>query len=162
MKKFSRANGWMYLRSYASGDGSISFVWVGDSDRNGPSFSEWVTESDVSEFIRQAEEEKSTWEGWDIVDVGGTHPHIKLARNVERPFHTSQQLTMEGKTYHYQTPDRRVESNDDGFHHTGSNTEFHTGGSTVPVQNDAVILALCFFLNNEGAFVRRDQKRKVG
>jgi hypothetical protein len=163
MKKFSRENGWMWLRSFASGDGSISFIWVRDADRSGASLDELVTESDVSEFLREEEAESpSRWAGWDIINMGeGRIPNIKLARNVERPFHTSAKLIMDGKTYRYACDQRVVDSMGAGLRHDGRTTAFYEGRSKGMVWNAGTVLSLCFFLNNERAFCRRDARRKA-
>ena len=164
MKKFSRMHGWMWLKTYASGDGSISFVWVKDSDRI-QTVGESVTESDVSEFLRIPENEKR-WEGWDILDLGMDDRvyQIRLARNVERPFHTSLKLFMDGVTYSYAYDQRLAESMGIGFRHNGELTGFWrvTDVEREPglkslekVVNLDVISSLCFFLNNEECFCRR-------
>lgn len=131
----------MFLKSYASGDGSISFVWVRENDRNGSAVEETVTESDVSMFLREDQEDQNRWEHWDILDIGRTQPVIRLVQLVERPFHSSKRLTFMGKNYRYVSTDGAI--------------CFFEGRSKKRVESSNVILAMCFFLNNEEAFCRR-------
>ena len=142
MKKFSRRYGWMWLRTYASGDGSICFLWT-DSDRHGIAVAEPVTESDVSEYLRLPEMAKR-WKGWDILDLGTRD--VRIARDVERPFHTSCRLGMGGQDYRY--------SEKDGTY------EFYTGVHDDHVENIDVISSLTYFLKNEFAFDIRAKQRK--
>lgn len=152
MRKASRRHGWMWLMTYAPGDGAISFVWTVNVDRN-KSVNEPVTESDISEFLRIPENEER-WKGWDILDMGKDFKY-RLAKNVERPFHSSRKLVMDGKTYRYAF-DERMMSSGNWFQHDGRTTVFFEGArGTKVVKNTEIILALCFFLNNEEAFCRR-------
>lgn len=152
MTKFSRMHGWMWLRSYAPGDGSIFFVWVRENDRNGAALDEYVTESDVSEYLREPENEKK-WEGWDILDLGsGCVPRVVLAANVERPFHSSCKLVMGGNTYRYACDNRL------GPHHDGRTTAFYDKDDH-DIANIGTISSLCFFLNNEESFCKRTAQR---
>ena len=154
MKKASRRHGCMWLRGHASGDGSISFVWTKDDNRL-LSVDEIVTESDVSEYLRQPEE-IGKWEGWDILDLGeGGRPQIKLVQDVSRPVHSSKKLVLGHRTYRYACDQRALDSMGAGFRHSPEMTAFYEGRSTRPVNNTSVILALCFFLNHEEAFCRR-------
>lgn len=155
MTKFSRMHGWMWLKSYASGDGSIFFVWVRENDRNGSALDEYVTESDVSEFLREPENEKK-WEGWDILDLGsGCVPRMVLAADVERPFHSSYKLVMGGNTYRYACHSQVV-----GPYHSERTTSFYDEDNRVVV-NASIVSSLCFFLNNEESFCKRKEQRMM-
>ena len=151
MKKYSRKHGQMLLKSYASGNGSISFVWVSENTPNGECLSEAVTESDVSEWLLLPENRH--FYNWVILDLSirakNNIPHqICLYKTVERPFGSSRKLTFEGKTYKYSEHGDR----DGSFH--PSNVDFYLinsagNWSKKPVKNMDIILALCFFLDNE-------------
>lgn len=150
--KYSREYGQMYLTSYASGDGSISFRWVLESDkRRVTALREVVSESDVSEYLRiHGNEEK--WAGWDILDIGHLYPYIVLVRDVSRPHQTSKQLVLDGVTYRYEI--KSDVSTALGFHN-GNTTSFFEVQSGKVVEDSVVIMTLCFFLNNELAYIRR-------
>lgn len=156
MTKYSRRHGWMFLRSYASGDGSISFNWVRENDRTGTAVDEIVTESDVSMFLKEDQEDQNRWEHWDILDVAeGVRPQIRLVQNVSRPFHSSKQLMFGDKKYRYACDQRALESMGAGFLHSPEMTIFSEGRSSKHIVNSNIISALCFFLNNERFFCRR-------
>ena len=146
MRKWSRRNGWMRLATCASGDGSVSFSWVEDREAGLPETQvpEPVTESDVSEFLRDPLAE-ARWAGWDIVMVSGKP---RLARAAKRPVHTSRKLVMDGTEYEYSVADtfRR----DQGMSHTVANTEFRVDG--FGVAGLEATLSLVFFLNHEDDF----------
>jgi len=137
MKKYSRRNGWMRLRTYASGDGSISLVW---ENMDSTALSEPVTESDVSEYLRDPEHGVK-WEGWEILSVQGDgRMSIKLARAVKRPFGSHKKLIMSGKTYEYSQKDGSQK-------YMAGNTTFICDG--VEEANLDIMSSLLFFLNHE-------------
>lgn len=138
MNKRSRRHGLMELRTYASGDGSVSLVWEG---ADGKALAEPVTESDASEYLDKYEE-AFKWEGWEIVSVsreGGTS--VKLARAVKRPAGSHKKLVMGGKVYEYSQKDGAL-----GKYMAG-NTTFVCVGEEVASLD--VMASLLFFLNHE-------------
>jgi hypothetical protein len=150
--KYSREHGQMYLTSYASGDGSISFRWVLESDkRRVIALREVVSESDVSEYLRiHGNEEK--WVGWDTLDIGNIYPHIVLVRDVSRPPQTSKQLVLDGVVYRYAA---KSDVSTTLGTYNGNTTSFFEVQSGKVVEDSEVIAMLCFFLNHELAFINR-------
>jgi len=127
MRKFSRRHGWMSLATWASGDGSVSFSW-GTNAYEGKHVPETVTESDVSEFMRDPLNE-NRWKGWEVVMLGGASgiPSPRLAKPAKRPHHTSRKLVMGGVEYEYGvTESFRA---DKGMAHNGRNTTFFRDGA---------------------------------
>lgn len=150
--KYSREHGQMYLTSYASGDGSISFRWVLESDkRRVIALREVVSESDVSEYLRiHGNEEK--WVGWDILDIGNICQNIVLVRDVFRPHQTSKQLVLDGMTYRYEI---KSDVSTTLGTYNGNTTLFFEVQSGKVVEDSEVIAMLCFFLNHELPYIRR-------
>jgi hypothetical protein len=148
MRKYSRRNGWMRLATCASGDGSVSFSWVADRNSGMPEQQvlEPVTESDVSEYLRDSLV-SARWGGWDIVMLSGKP---RLARLVKRPHHSSRKLVLDRLEYEYSTVVRRARGRIVGIQHSSANTEFKTGGQAVA--DTEAILSLVFFLNHEEDF----------
>ena len=150
--KYSREHGQMYLTSYASGDGSISFRWVLESDkRRVIALMEVVSESDVSEYLRiHSNEEK--WVGWDTLDIGNICQNIVLVRDVFRPHQTSKQLVLDGVVYRYAA---KSDVSTTVGTYNGNTTSFFEVQSGKVVEDSEVIAMLCFFLNHELAFINR-------
>jgi len=144
----------MWLSSYASGDGSVELVWVSNRDRSGGTLPEFVSESDISEWLMEPGNDEK-WKGWEVVTLGpASERHFpatnKLARAVVRPFHTSKILRMGGVEYEY------VRRDDVPCPWTERNTDFYEvdGRRRHRVENSGVVLSLLFFLNNEDDFER--------
>ena len=159
MIKRSRRHGTMELRSYAPGDGGISFRWVSQSNSLGEALDEPVTESDVSEWLEQESQEK--WKGWDIVVfrhlVRDRYWKVRLGQLVCRPFHTSNKLVMGDEVYEYHHDnDKGVTESLVRIDYRSSNTDFYSlgGGRKVKIENMTIILGLLFFLNHEEDFER--------
>jgi len=160
MRKYSRRHGWMLMRSYAPGDGSIDFNWVSEQDPNGAVLEEPVTESDVSEWLRM-KENSERFQGWEILVLGKCSrlqvPYdVRIARLVERPFHTSKRLVMDGIEFEYIYHGPEQDKHGSKWHHSG-NTDFYgvtkSGRAAVSkVSHMDTIGALCFFLNHERDF----------
>jgi hypothetical protein len=154
MRKYSQRHGWMLIRTYASGDGSISVAWVGANDRNGNVLGEIVTESDLSEFLRIPENAEK-WKGWIILNLSTVSlPQNRLVRYVERPFHTSCKLKLGDNVYRYNYDKLLASEMGHGFEHNLNNTTF-LDEDNEEVKNGEVVASLCFFLNNEGFFDER-------
>jgi len=155
MNKYSRRHGLMWLSSYAPGDGSIDFVWVPNGNRNGECLSEFVSESDISEWLG-TDEEKNKWHGWEIITIGRasarhTPSMNRLAKSVIRPFHTSTKLKMGDVVYEYVyhgpvDPPDMYSSNNTDIYEVGDDRE------RIKVRNIGIIMSLCFFLNHEKDF----------
>lgn len=164
-RKKSRKYGDMVLRSYAPGDGSIDFNWVSFQDQNGAVLDEPVTESDVTEWL-ELDGNRERFSKWVILELGkgpkGAVPYsVRIAEIVQRPFHTSTKLEMDGVVYEYKYHGR---TDQEHFHYYSSNTDFYisTGSrSCKKVGNSGEILRLCFFLNNESDFERNGFNRSV-
>ena len=165
MKKFSRMHGWMSLRAYDAGDGSMGFVWSKAGVDYGEPLNETVTESDVSEYLRGPGMKKK-WKDWDIIDLGSNRSIIRLARNVERHCNASGKLgniEMAGWVYSYKC-NKDSTNNSTGwvrFWHDATTTEFFIGKKRVGDAGN-VIQSLCFFLNYENKFENRDKQRQRG
>lgn len=141
MNKVSRRNGMMRLRTYASGDGSVSMVWEGS---DGKALAEPVTESDASEYLDRYEAPEK-WDGWEIVSVEGEgRISVRLARAVKRPAGSHKRLSMGGRTYEYSQKDGTI-----GKYMAG-NTTFMCEGEEVASLD--VLASLLFFLNHEQDF----------
>ena len=155
MRKYSQKHGWMILKTYAPGDGSIHFKWISDNDLQGPSIDEFVTESDVSEFLRQeAAEGNPRWKGWEIFVMWPDRtqfPVVRLIEPASRPFHTSKRLIFRGQEFEYAT------MRGDGQDYSPGNTTFWSveDDGRYQVHNGDIILALCFFLNYEDDFAKQ-------
>jgi hypothetical protein len=156
MNKHSRKYGLMWLSSYSPGDGSVDFVWVLNSDRNGECLSETVTESDISEWMR-TEGQVGKWDGWDIVTIGRGWRHLpamnRLAKTAVRPFHSRQKLLMGDDVYEYvyHGPE------DPPAVHTNGNTDVYwakakSRASRCTKVSDGNALSVLFFLNHEKDF----------
>ena len=143
----------MILSSYAPGDGSIRFAWLDENDRNGPVLSEHITESDVSEFLRQEEAAGNRkWKDWEIFMLHpsvGHFPEVCLVERVSRPFHTSRRVIFRGREYEYAS--MRGEGDECGYHPSNTNIWEMDGFHKHQVRNGDTILAICFFLNHEDA-----------
>jgi hypothetical protein len=156
MKKYSRKHGMMWLSSYAPGDGSIDFVWVPDRDRNGACLTEFVSESDISEWLA-SDEQKHKWAGWEIITTGrGPERHYpamnRLAHLVVRPFHSSKRLLMDDTEYEYIYHGRIPKD----ISYTSSNTDIYevNDKSRGKITNMNIMLGLLYFLNHEEDFER--------
>jgi len=144
----------MWLSSYAPGDGSIDFVWVSESNRNGECLTEFVSESDISEWLA-SEEQKHKWDGWEIITTGrGPERHYpamnRLAHVVVRPFHSSKRLVMDDKEYEYiyHGPE-----NPPAMHSSGNTDIYEVNDkSRGKITNLNIILGLMYFLNHEKDF----------
>ena len=152
VRKYSRRYGWMWLRSYAPGDGSVDFVWTKEGDAKGAALDEPVTESDASEWLR-IDENSRRWEGWEILQLAGPKGRpefapVRLVERVSRPKHTSKKLLFRGDTYEYVW---HGEHGGDGQTFTPQNTTFYDAEREA-VRNADFILAMCFFLNHESEF----------
>jgi len=165
MRKYSRQHGWMILHSYASGDGSIHFTWISENDPQGPALSEYVTESDVSEYLREDEESGAhRWKGWEIFVMwpGRTRfPEIRLVEPAFRPFHTFKRLVFRGGGYEYSS------MKGDGDDYRLCNTTFWALDEfgKHEVHNGDIRLALCFYLNHEEDFAKQGftvRERRAG
>lgn len=159
MRKYSREHGWMILSAYAAGDGPIRFAWVSDGDPNGAVLGEHITESDVSEFLRQ---DGGRWKNWEILSLQpdmSKFPDIRLVEPVHRPFHTSKRLVFRGEEYRYSyTGDKENPGSGDYFPSSVrvyAICEDREDDHEHPVENMCIVLALCFFLNHEEDFERQ-------
>ena len=155
-RKISRRHGWMVLRSYAPGDGSIDFNWASERDQNGNSIDEPVTESDVSEWLRMPEN-SNHFGGWGIIIIGKSASRavprdVRLAPLVERPFGTNVRLFSLGVEYEY------IYHGDlsDSVYYDSKNTTFYFANerrkTSSVVSNAGITAGLCFFLNHETDF----------
>ena len=159
-RKYSRQHGWMEIRSYAPGDGSIDFSWIDEKNPLGNVLEEPVTESDVSEWLR-LKENAERFKGWEILVLGRCSRYqvpydVRIAQLVERPFHTSKRLVMDEIEYEYVFHGKEPRDGEFRNYHSG-NTTFYgvtkSGRRAVgKVVNMDVVSALCFFLNHESDF----------
>jgi len=156
MRKYSRQHGWMILRTYAPGDGRISFNWVGEQSPMGEALNEHVTESDISMWLR--EPENKHFSDWEILNITvwakAFIPQYCLCQKVTRPFHTSKKLRLDGTAYEYDCHEYDCHGESHECHHNSGNTTFYritkTGRRSMKqVCNVEIILAMMFFLNNE-------------
>jgi len=160
--KSSRRHGKIFLASYAPGDGSIDFNWMSDSDRNGDTLNEPVTESDVSEWL-ELPENKENFKDWEVLELGTVRPQVRIAKIVSRPFHTSKKLQMDGQLYEYVYTGPE---DPPAMHATGNTMFFLMVGKRRKEQVDtSKVMPLMFFLNHESDFERNGfdpRQRRVG
>ena len=153
-RKYSRRHGHMVLRSYAPGDGSIDFNWSLEKDQLGPSLDEPVTESDVSEWLRQPGN-AGRYNGHVIIMLGrssrpGVPYHVRVANRVERPFGSSNKLVMDDVVYEYRYhgPTEPIAM------YNSDNTDFYVveeglSREDCKMENLSKVSSMCFFLNHE-------------
>ena len=154
MRKYSRRHGWIILKTYASGNGCIDFTWILENNKNGTVVPEFVTESDVSTYLRQLSEAgEHKWDGWDIFMFGyGKRPHPVLVQAAVRPFGTSNKLIFQNEKFEYFWKDKyRKEQKQ-------TNNIFNLVvfakdlKENVIVENISIRLGIFFFLTHEKDF----------
>ena len=152
MRKYSRKYGWMILNTYAPGNGAIEFTWLLEKDQNGPAVFEYITESDVSTYLRQLSEAgEHKWDGWDIFMFGyGKRPHPVLVQAAVRPFGTANKLIFQGEEFEYHWKDKYR----GGQKHNLFNLVIFAKDlkENVIVENISIRLGIFFFLTHEKQF----------